>query len=63
MPSLAGLFFCLNMNSEIKNIKKIIVDQALELDCGKIIKNFPIAYETYGTLNKKKIMPYLLFML
>jgi len=41
------------MNDEIKNIKKIIVDQALELDCGKIIKNFPIAYETYGTLIKK----------
>ena len=42
------------MNSEIKNIKKIVIDQALELDCGKIIKNFPIAYETYGTLNKNK---------
>ncbi len=42
------------MNTEIKNIKKIIVDQALALDCGKIIKNFPVAYETYGTLNKNK---------
>jgi Homoserine acetyltransferase len=42
------------MNSEIKNIKKLIVDQSLELDCGKTIKNFPLAYETYGTLNKNK---------
>ena len=42
------------MNKEIKNIKKLIVNQSLELDCGKIIKNFPIAYETYGTLNKSK---------
>ena len=42
------------MNSELKNIKKLIVNQSLELDCGKIIKNFPVAYETYGTLNKKK---------
>lgn len=42
------------MNSETKNIKKLIIDQSLELDCGKIIKNFPLAYETYGTLNKSK---------
>ncbi len=54
MPGLAGLFFCLIMNSELKNIKKLIVDKSLELDCGKIIKNFPVAYETYGTLNKNK---------
>jgi len=37
------------MNKETKNIKKLIVDQSLELDCGKTIKDFPIAYETYGT--------------
>ena len=42
------------MNSELKNIKKIIVKQSLDLDCGKTIKNFPIAYETYGILNKNK---------
>ena len=42
------------MNFETKNIKKLIVKQSLELDCGKIIKNFPLAYETYGTLNKDK---------
>jgi len=50
------------MNSELKNVKKLIVNQSLELDCGKAIKDFPLAYETYGILNKKKIMPYLLFM-
>ena len=42
------------MNTELKNIKKLIINQPLELDCGKTIKNFPLAYETYGTLNKKK---------
>ena len=63
MPGLAGLFFCLKqtMNKETKNIKKLIVNQSLELDCGKIIKNFPIAYETYGTLNKSKSNAILVF--
>ena len=42
------------MNTETRNIKKLIIDQPLELDCGKIIKDFPLAYETYGTLNNKK---------
>ena len=51
------------MNSELKNLKKLIVNQSLELDCGKTIKDFPLAYETYGILNEKKIMLYLLFML
>ena len=37
-----------------KNIKKIIIKKPLTLDCGKIINNYPIAYETYGTLNEKK---------
>ncbi len=37
-----------------ENIKKIIVKKPLTLDCGKIINNYPIAYETYGTLNEKK---------
>ena len=49
------------MNKETKNIKKLIVNQSLELDCGKIIKNFPIAYETYGTLNKNKSNACLLY--
>ena len=42
------------MNKEIKNIKKLIIDQSFELDCGKTIRNFPLAYETYGSLNKNK---------
>jgi len=54
LPGLAGLFFYLIMNNELKNLKKLIVNQSLELDCGKTIKNFPLAYETYGTLNKNK---------
>jgi len=37
-----------------KNIKKIIIKKPLTLDCGKIINNYPIAYETYGTLNEKR---------
>jgi len=42
------------MNNDTKNIKKLIIKQTLELDCGKIIKDFSLGYETYGTLNKKK---------
>ena len=37
-----------------KNIKKLIIDKPLLLDCGKIINNYALAYETFGTLNKKK---------
>ena len=42
------------MNNEIKNIKKLIIDHSFELDCGKTIRNFPLAFETYGSLNKNK---------
>ena len=41
------------MNTE-KNIKTLIVKKPLKLDCGKTINDFPIAYETYGSLNSKK---------
>ena len=37
-----------------ENIKTIIVKKPLKLDCGQIINNFPLAYETYGSLNAKK---------
>jgi homoserine O-acetyltransferase len=37
-----------------ENIKKIIIKKPLTLDCGKTINNYPLAYETYGTLNEKK---------
>ena len=37
-----------------EKIKTFIVKKPLKLDCGKTINNFPIAYETYGSLNKNK---------
>ena len=49
------------MNIENKNIKKLIINESVKLDCGKIIKNFPLAFETYGTLNKKKTNAVLAF--
>ena len=42
------------MNNDTKNIKKIFIKKSLDLDCGQKIKDFPLAYETYGTLNKNK---------
>ena len=45
----------------MKNVKKLIIDQPFELDCGKTIKDFPLAYETYGTLNNKKSNAILVF--
>ena len=59
MPSLAGLFFW--MNRIIENINKIIVTKPLKLDCGKTIKDFPLAYETYGKLNENKDNAILVF--
>jgi len=61
LPGLAGLFFYLIMNKETRNLKKLIVGQPLKLDCGKTIKDFPLAYETYGTLNKNKNNAILVF--
>ena len=40
--------------NNIENIKKIIIEKPLKLDCGKTISNYPVAYETYGELNEKK---------
>ena len=37
-----------------ENIKTIIIKKPLKLDCGQIINDYPLAYETYGTLNKNK---------
>ena len=48
------------MNTE-KNLKTLIVKKPLKLDCGKTINNFPIAYETYGSLNEKKDNAILVF--
>ena len=41
------------MNAK-ENIKKIIIEKPLTLDCGKTINNYSLAYETYGKLNDKK---------
>ncbi len=49
------------MNKENKNIKKLIINDSLKLDCGKTIKDFPLAYETYGALNKNKSNAILVF--
>ena len=48
------------MNTE-NNIKTLIVKKPLKLDCGKTINEFPIAYETYGSLNKNKDNAILVF--
>ena len=42
------------MNKRNKNIKTLIVKQSVTLDCGQVIKDFPIGYETYGVLNKNR---------
>ena len=47
--------------NNIDNIKKIIIDKAQILDCGKVINNFSVAYETYGNLNEKKDNAILVF--
>jgi len=49
------------MNYKIENIKQLTVTKPLKLDCGQTIKNFPIAYETYGKLNKEKNNAILIF--
>ena len=47
--------------NKIKDFKKLIVKKPLTLDCGRVINDFPIAYETYGTLNEKKDNAILIF--
>ena len=44
-----------------KNIKTLIIKKPLKLDCGQTIDNFPLAYETYGSLNNKKDNAILVF--
>ena len=44
-----------------ENIKTLIIEKPLKLDCGQSINNFPLAYETYGTLNKNKDNAILVF--
>ena len=49
------------MNYKTENIKTINVSKPLKLDCGQTIKDFPLAYETYGKLNKFKDNAILVF--
>ncbi|MDC0450266.1 homoserine O-acetyltransferase [Pelagibacteraceae bacterium] len=49
------------MNYKIENTKQIIITKPLKLDCGQTIKNFPVAYETFGKLNEKKNNAILIF--
>ena len=44
-----------------ENIKTLIVNKPLKLDCGQTINEFPLAYETYGSLNKDKNNAILVF--
>ena len=49
------------MDYKIENTKQIVITKPLKLDCGQTIKDFPIAYETYGELNEKKNNAILIF--
>ena len=44
-----------------EKIKTLLIDKPLKLDCGQTIKDFPLAYETYGSLNKNKDNAILVF--
>ena len=41
------------MNNK-ENIKTLIIKKPLKLDCGQTINDYPLAYETYGSLNENK---------
>ncbi|RPG96452.1 MAG: homoserine O-acetyltransferase [Candidatus Pelagibacter sp. TMED165] len=49
------------MNKNNDKIKHLIIKKPLKLDCGTIIENYPIAYETYGSLNSNKDNAILIF--
>ena len=49
------------MNYKTENIKRIEISKPLQLDCGQTIKNFHLAYETYGKLNNDKDNAILVF--
>ena len=44
-----------------ENIKTLIIEKPLKLDCGRTISKFPLAYETYGKLNENKDNAILVF--
>ena len=45
----------------MNDLKTLLVKEPLKLDCGKTIKDFPIAYETYGQINENKDNAILVF--
>ena len=45
----------------MENIKKLNISKPLLLDCKQTIKDFPLAYETYGELNESKDNAVLVF--
>ena len=47
--------------NKFKDIKKIIVEKPLKLDCGQTINNYPLAYETYGKLNSDRSNAIMIF--
>ena len=49
------------MNYKTENIKKLIVSKPLLLDCKQTIRNFPLAYETFGKLNESRDNAILVF--
>ena len=44
-----------------EDIKTLIIKKPLKLDCGQTINDFPLAYETYGSLNENKNNAILVF--
>ena len=48
------------MNKNV-NLKNIIINKPLKLDCGRTINNYSLAYETYGSLNEMKDNAILIF--
>ena len=49
------------MNYKTENIKKLIVSKPLLLDCKQTIRDFPLAYETFGKLNESRDNAILVF--
>jgi len=49
------------MSDKLENIKKLNVSKPLLLDCKQTVKDFSLAYETYGKLNESKDNAILVF--
>ena len=47
-----------NLTDSVGIVKpqKAVFDSPLQLDCGKELKKIELVYETYGSLNERKIM-------